>query len=260
MIQEERSNDGNPAPSRSGFSEVIATTVPLIGLCYMIGWFEAKAYFRAFGAEWLASQLTATELLQFSWAPLISFAIVFVVLLDSRVQHVFGQPRHIKLVVLAVIVLPLFALLGMLLTSFLGWQVLETLFIFAYLLCTAVFVALAVRALLRSLRQQTVETPLQIAVLGGCIALFGFLVLPDQHGRALGLVDLNIRTSTLSVVEATDSNLPPLRLLRLHGDTVFAVELLEGEKPKIYVLPLHGVRTISQYTTSNNNLSQQSAP
>lgn len=167
MTQDEKSRNDRTVPARIWFSEVFAAAVPLIGLCYLIGWFEARAYFGSFGAEWLASQLTATELLQFSWAPLISFAIVFVVLLDSRVQHVFGQPRHIKLVV---IVLPLFALLGMLLTSFLGWQVLETLFVFAYLLCTAVFVALAMRALLRSLRQQTVETPLDIAVLGGCIA------------------------------------------------------------------------------------------
>jgi hypothetical protein len=218
-------------------------------LAYLIGWFEARAYFRAFEAEWLLSQLSTTELLRFSWTPIITLAFFMSLGLTDLAQA--GEKSNSRRFAAMRFIVhygwwPLLIVLG---TTYIlearGYYKLAmatgTAAMYGYVL----FAGAVFETIVLLVRANRFVGDLADAGLVYAIVIAGLYFVPTVNGLIEGRATADPARSRLPIVEAA-AQAPELRLLLLNQGTVYGVELGDGtpSKIKIHVLPLKEVRIV----------------
>ncbi|MGH9958294.1 MAG: hypothetical protein ACREBC_14375 [Pyrinomonadaceae bacterium] len=252
-----------PAPSTQG--SVFTTALRIFGVvphalsvllsfavvAYVVGWFQARAYFGSFGAEWLATQLNAVDLLRFSWTPILLLVVfMWFGLTDlaetgerkdsKRFQITLFIVRYgwVFLLALGGVASPAFQLLGY---PFLALA-LAAVTMFGYVL----FAGAAFEAIVMRVREGQLVADFANAHLVAIIVVAGLFFVPTLYGRVQGRIAADPTRSDLPVVHVARASGQHLRLLLLSQGTVYAADLGDGTRSqiKIHVLPISELQAV----------------
>ena len=217
----------------------------LAAAAYAIGWIEAHAYFKEFGAEWLLSQLGPIHFLQYSLTPLLAVAILTWILLTDLASADNGKPStQIPRLLLnygwpiaAILVLGGWGLEG------LGWNRSALLIVFLAGITYALFAAACIAKVILLFRSGRFVGTLGDAGLSFSIFFVGAYLLPNMIGRFEAKQDRDPARSRLPIVETSDSDSKDLRLLYLVGATAYVFDIADS-RPRILMLPASDVKAM----------------
>jgi len=236
-------------------------------VAYAVGWFQARAYFRAFSAGWLLSQLSAVELLQFSWIPIFLVALfMWLGLTDLAETGERRDSRRFRATlfflrygwgVLLVLLITTYAVeaLGHLLLA----RALAGLTMLGYaLFASAVFEAIVIRV-----KEGRFIGDLGDAHLVYAIVIAGFYFVPTLNGHFEGKAAADPTRSNLPIVRTTRANDKDLRLILLSQGTAYAADLADGtqSKIKIHTVPVSELGSChAKVESRNSKYAEQNNP
>jgi hypothetical protein len=234
---------------------VLSSLLSFVAIAYLIGWFEARAYFRAFDAEWILPQVGNTELLRFSWTPIITLAFFMWLGLTDLAQAEKRSDSK-RFAATRFIVhhgwWPLLLLLGVtFVLEAQGYYKLAEAFSIAAMFGYVLFAGAVFETIVLLVRADRFVGDLGDAGLVYGVVIAGFYFVPTINGSIEGRIAANPSRSKLPVIETSDRALE-LRLLLLNEGTVYAVELGDGTPStiKIHVIPLEEVRVVKPWLKS----------
>lgn len=232
----------------SGMAKVVFALVPFAALAAVVGWIQARAYYSQFGAAWLVSKLSTTDLLTFSWLPLAMLAVfLWAGVMDledggeSRRKHTLWIMRYSWIFVLVLIAI------SVVLTKF-DLPTLSAIVSINFAIAYALFAGAAFESLVLSLRYGTFRWDKSITRLIFGSILFGFYVVPHQIGITRAQRDLHPEKSGLPAVVVRERPEEKYRFLLSSGGKAYAVRFDQksGAYPKIFVLDLGDVEYIQR--------------
>ncbi len=213
-------------------------------LAYIIGWTRALAYYSAFGASWLADELSTTKLLSFSIYP-INWLILGLILsmADIAKVSIIGKPirRRVVLLISGVI---LIAIISGVLSAFnkhdLALVLAQIVSLHTALLCSLAVAYIIDEALATGFKLVTSSLSLLVVIVTGFYLSVYFL------GTVEGRQDASPRDSGLKWVVTNREPLKESRLLLSNGKTFYIAELdSESTHPKIRIVDATDIVHIS---------------
>jgi hypothetical protein len=228
---------------------VLSGWLSFAGVAYIIGWFEARAYFSAFDAGWLVTQLSAADLLRFSWVPITLLAFFMWVGLSDLARASEGiqskRFRNTQFIVNHGWILLLLLIVTYALEA-LGYVVAADLLASITMIGYVLFAGAVFEAIVMFTRQGLFVGDLVDAQLVYAVVFAGLYLVPTLYGSAEGRSAADQARSELPVVHSGRAAGQDLRLLLLAQGTVYAAQLGgTTSKPTIYVLPISEVQTIA---------------
>ncbi len=228
-------------------TRVVTSLVGLWALVYALGWKRADSYYESFGAPWLTSQLTLSDLPFFSYWPILAFTIGMMVTFTDLADRYMGKGMTPIWVVSGAAVVVLVG--GGL---WLGWneQYDSSAMLYAIgLPSVATLVGLHFGKLSIELSKNAVWT--SGAILKASFLAFWFLSTVGTLGSAEGKRDRHPDQTRLHFLEKTNGE--SARLLLIRDGFVYAAILRDDESPKIVLLSREDIR----YVYKSANLPKQ---
>lgn len=230
--------------------EALSILLSFAVVAYAVGWFQARAYFRSFSAEWLLSQLSAIDLLQFSWAPILLLAFFIWLGLTDLAET--GQRRDSR----SFRANQLFrrygwwSLLVLLITGYaleaLGYPMAAGVVVIVTMFGYVLFAAAVFEAIVMLVREGRFVGDLADAHLVYGVVIAGLYFVPTLYGSIEGNMAADPTRSRLPIVHTARAGGQDLRLLFLSQGTVYAADLADGTKSKIkvHVFPVSELQVV----------------
>ena len=223
-------------------TNVVSVIISFSAFAYIIGWFQAKAYFSVFNASWLLSQMDSLELLKFSWLPLLALVYLFWLGIDDlaatqdqkpnkRQERAFWIVNYGRWIVAVLMILTI-------LTDIYGYtkisEIITILTICAFLLLASS----AFEGIIIYIREKTFKWDRVDATLIFIIIAVGFYFLPSKIGSIQGRMDLDFERSSLPVVKIKEDANKNYRLLFNKDDKYFIFSMSKNDSvnPKISII------------------------
>ncbi len=218
----------------------------IVTIGYFIGWKTASTYYAVFGAEWITSLLSPTELLQQSYTVLSGIVSGILAMMLFAVNGTFskGFIETADIVTSLVAAVLLFVALGLdgctRITSS-AYITLAASFLISFSLSSSVVLhAYAIR----DKDRRVISGGLQLGYFLWFLAAYQ---LPMLSGQPRGQLAMDPETSNLAVVTIGGEE---WRLLLARADRLVLAKLVKGKQPIIRIVPIEKVESIQSRESS----------
>lgn len=237
--------------------KIASLTVGITAFAYLIGWLQAKAYFSAFGASWLLSELSVQSLLGYSWVPLtILLFFCYLTTLDltegktTKVKNILFTLKYGRILIITIFIIQM-VLISLKINSLQIFISYTLVFIMIY------YSTSAYGYLILSLQNPKFKWDLPSTYLTFIILFCGLYLVPTNLGRSSAYRNLDPERSTLPKIQLKSDSQPNLRLLHKSGDMYYSF-ILSGNKdyPEIIILNgsqihiIQGIKTVKKKSKS----------
>ncbi len=222
-------------------SSLAAQLIGIVFVAYVIGWIRAETYYSAFGASWIAGQLSQAQLLNFSKEPLIFFLIAWGVVSETVVTYEVSLNGLSKTKLILAFLFCLGFILYFVKPDDLGGYFKISLSLI-YLILFSLWIAVEVNFITLLHLNDKMKRPSVLFHLIPFLCIWFLFWFPIEWGTTDALRDMNINTTTLRRVVLKGSTNVNRRLLGYDGNN-FVVVTLPGLAEKENHLSLQVVKS-----------------
>jgi len=216
----------------------------IVAIGYFVGWKTASSYYAAFGAEWVTSLLSPSELLQRSYSALSGIVSGVLVTMLYTVKGSWSKKSiqwadlitSVLAVILVTVSLGLTGHIGLVRAAYFSMAA-------SFVLPFSLSFSLAQHAF--SIRDREGRTGSRTLEFGYFLWLFAALQLPMVSGQPLGELAADAETSRLPLVTVAGES---WRLLLAHEDRLVVVKLERNKRPVIRIVATEKVDRIQEYS------------
>lgn len=230
--------------------KILSVFLSLSVVAYVVGWFEARAYFRAFGAEWLLFQLGPFDLLRFSMTPILFLAVfIWLGLTDLAKTAELKDSRRYR-ATLFVLRYGWGVLFVLLMTTYsleaLEYRVAAGAFAVFTMVGFVFFAGAVFEKIVVLVQEGRFIGDLGNAGLVYAVVAAGLYFTPTLYGSLEGKAATDPTRSELPIVTTVRGGSETLRLVFLSQGLAYLADLGDGTKGsiKIHVLPISEVQAI----------------
>ena len=181
-------------------TKIGAWLLSLAGFAYLIGWFQASAYFRYLGASWILNDMSTLSIISYSWIPLLVFVFfLYLGLWDisqARTRKVKADKTILKYSISIMILLIVINFIFQNLELVEIYRI-STIFLIVFYFFYAI---ICMHVLITELQEQTFKWNTFINALIYGIVIFGLYQAPTKIGEFNAQEDIDLKLSKLPQV------------------------------------------------------------